>query len=241
MPGPGGGGGPRDYNDPLLYYRMLERFTSGNNANLSAAHHDWQRAGANSINMGLVNAESGSMAVKVIKAGALTADVTRWSMFNLDIYPPAGFAESIITTRLCPVAGAFNDDTAWTIGVQQGTGLNSLQATASSFIGFRRQSTVDGNVVALLKNGADAGNETSISCGAVDPTSWHTYQLRIGANSAAAYRDGVLMGSTTDLSNINSAAAYSCHMMIYNESASGASERHLKMTLMDIIIPTGGW
>jgi len=226
------------YDDPLKYYRITDRFMGGSNSSGYVGQLRWWRAGTNPKNMATVNASDGAFGVKGVASDSAQNDVTRWSQYNKDIGKlRAGMR---ITIRIRPRAGA-SSDMAFAFGVQDGTGSNPLTTTDVEFVGFRHQSTVDGNVYAVIKDGTlAAGKESVVNLGALDTTNWTTYQMEVGATGMTAYKDGTLMGST-DLSNFDTSVTYASYMMAYTEGAAVGSDRIVDITLWDLIIPTGGW
>lgn len=226
------------YDDPLQYYRITDRFLGGNNTSFKTGDLRWSSAGVNVSNMTLTNTSDGAFGVKGITSNPAQNDVTRWSLYNKDIGKlRAGMR---ITIRIRPRAGA-SSDMAFAFGVQDGTGSNPLTTTDVEFVGFRHQSTVDGNVYAVVKDGTlAAGKESVVNLGALDTTNWTTYQMEVGATGMTAYKDGTLMGST-DLSNFDTSPTYASYMMAYTEGATVGSDRIVDITLWDLIIPTGGW
>ena len=228
----------QSYNDPLRHYRITDRFLGGNNTSFKTGDLRWSSAGVNVSNMTLAHTSDGAFGVKGITSNPAQNDVTRWSLYNKDIGKlRAGMR---ITIRIRPRAGA-SSDMAFAFGVQDGTGSNPLTTTDVEFIGFRHQSTVDGNVYAVIKDGTlAAGKESAVNLGALDTTNWATYQMRIGASGMTAYKDGTLIGST-NLDNFDDAPTYASYMMAYTEGAAVGSDRIVDITLYDRIIPTGGW
>lgn len=228
----------QSYDDPQRFYRLTERFFGGNNSSGSAGQLDWYRAGTNPMNMENVNALAGAFGVKGIRSDTAQNDVSRWSQYTKDVGSVR--AGMRITIRIRPRAGA-SSDMAFAFGVQDGTGSVPLTTTDVEFIGFRHQSTVDGNVYAVIKDGTvAAGKESTVNLGALDTTNWATYQMRIGASGMTAYKNGTLIGST-NLDNFDAAVTYASYMMAYTEGAGVGSERIVDATLFDLIIPTGGW
>ena len=229
-----------DYNDPLKYYRFTERFSGINNASASAGDMDWSSSGTNQKVMLQTSTSTGAMGVKGLVAHTGTDDVSRWHQY----LPSIGDVRTgmIITVRLRPQAGAFSANTMWFYGIQNGTGSNPFQAINIEAIGIRAQSSIDGKVYAVVKNGAAAVNESTVDLGAYDTTNWTTYQMRIGASSVHGYKNGVLQGSTALGSNFDTSInSYVELMAVYNEFESGASQRIIDTTLFDVIVPTGGW
>jgi hypothetical protein len=148
----------------------------------------------------------------------------------------------IITVRLRPQAGAFSADTMFSFGIQGALGTSPLQATATDFVGIRHQSTIDGNVYAVVKTAAGAGNESVVSLGAIDAVNWRTYRLIVGASTLTGYIDGAIAGSIALGSNFDTGVTYGSAMVVHNEDDSaGASQRKIDTTLFDVIVPTGGW
>ena len=232
----------RDYDDPLKYYRRTDRFTNGNNTAFRVGDLNWSSAGsgAGPTNMALVSATPGCFGTKGIVSASSAGDSTRWSLYNTDIgsLPSSGMRMSL-TVRIRPKAGQ-SADMAFAFGIQDGTGSHPLTTVDVEFVGFRHQSTVDGNVYAVIKDGTlAAGKESVVNLGALDTTNWATYRMEVGDSGMTAYKDGTLIGST-DLTNFDTGVTYASYMMAYTEGASGSS-RQVDITLWDLIIPTGGW
>ena len=235
--------GRRDYNDPLKYFRLTERFYGGNNASGSAGQLDWYRLGTNAQNMAVAHAVAGAFGVKGIAAHTATDDFTVWTQYyrNVGSIRP-GLS---LTIRVRPQAGAFSADAMFAFGIQGANNVAPRVAAAMDFLGFRYDTGVDGNWHLVVKDVAGgAGAESTVNLGAVDTTNWTTYRLVYTSTGVAGYTNGVLKG-TAALTHLDTSRTWHTGMSAYNVSASppppNESQRICDATLYDLIVPTGGW
>ena len=239
MLGVGGGGGARDYNDPLKFYRFTERFGGVNNADTNAGDKDWSRAGATPQNWSQTAGAAGAMGTAGLVAHSGTGNESRWSQYNLNIGTLA--AGTVLTIRVRPQAADKSANAAFTFGIQTGTGTMARVAGAVDFLGFRYDTAVDTNWHLVVKdNAGGAPAESTVTLGAVDTTNWTTLQLRYHASGVDGYFNGALMG-TAPLTYLDTAKVWGSAMCAHNVVASGGSQRICDMTLYDLIVPTGGW
>jgi len=230
---------PVNYDNPLRYYRLTERFYGVNDASASAAMRDWYRIGTNPQNMATPAASAGSMGTKGIVAHTGTNDHTIWSQYYADVGPLVPGAA--LTIRVRPQAGAFSANAAFTFGVQGVANVAPRVSAGIDFLGFRYDTGVDGNWHLVVKDAAGgAGAETTVDLGAVDTTNWTTYRLVYTSTGVSGYTNGVLKG-TAALTHLDTARVWINAMSAYNVSASDASQRICDATLYDLIVPTGGW
>jgi len=89
-------------------------------------------------------------------------------------------------------------DTAIWIGLASGITTDERVAAANHFIGWRLDTATDGNLYAVTKNGAAAGNETTLSLGAAD-TDYHRLTMaHFEAGTILCLLDGVVVGTMSD-------------------------------------------
>lgn len=228
-----------DYNDPLKYYRLTERFVGGSNSSGYAGQNRWWRAGTNPQNMGSPAAVAGAFGIKGIAALTATDDFTVWTQLYNDVGSiRPGLS---LTIRVRPQAGAFSNDAMFSFGIQGSRLVAPRVAATMDFLGFRYDTGVDTNWHLVVKDVAGgAGAESTVNLGAVDTTNWTTYRLVYTATGVDGYTNGVLKG-TAALTHLDTARVWFTAMSAYNVSASGASQRICDATLLDLIVPTGGW
>lgn len=182
--------------DPMRFVTLLDDFHAGSTEDGEIGDLGWIGAnvsGANGSVLNTIPATTGGFGVRGIRANAngeycVTRTAEAQSFAELAVGMRFGFrllAESVTAARF------------WA-GFASNSSASPIVGASTKFLGVRFDSSEDGNVYAVAKNGAASGNEDILSLGAAITTAYRTYWWdRINETTLRCYSNGTLVGDLT--------------------------------------------
>ena len=116
-------------------------------------------------------------------------------------------------------------------------GAHQTPTTAAStpFLGFRQDAAVDGNVYAVVKDGADADDEDVSSLGALDTTNWATYVVHRRATNTFDFSTGS-GGTRVTIETTNFSAVGTVEWVI-GCAATGGADKSIHVDFFGVDFP----
>jgi hypothetical protein len=102
------------------------------------------------------------------------------------------------------------------------------------FVGLRFDSSVDGNVYFVCKDGAAAGNEDTLNLGAAVTASLKTYTARrVATDSVVVESGGTTIGTLTGITNFPTVSLE----LVVGSMSTGAADKDLNIDFVKIHSP----